>query len=186
MANHHVHKDRAQSDAIAVGSRTVIVDDPLLTVRGVRCARPLARVVFDRRLRTPPTARLFSTRDAGPVIILTSPSAAEVNSEGVRALEAAGATLIAVDSDGVAAGLRALVSQGIYSLILEGGAEMHRAAWDEGVVDFVSLYIAPVSLGSDGVPLLAGRGLPLTALDDMHIEALGPDVLIEGYVHRPR
>jgi diaminohydroxyphosphoribosylaminopyrimidine deaminase/5-amino-6-(5-phosphoribosylamino)uracil reductase len=48
-ANLHVHLDRAQIDGIAVGSKTVLVDDPLLTARGVRCERPLARVVFDRR-----------------------------------------------------------------------------------------------------------------------------------------
>ena len=185
-ANRHVHRDRAQIDAIAVGSRTVLVDDPLLTARGVRCVRPLARVVFDRRLRTPPTARLFSTLAAGPVIILTSPETAARCGEHIRALESAGAAVVVIDGDGVAVGLRALVPRGIHSLILEGGAEIHRAAWDEGVVDFVSLYIAPVELGARGVPLLAGRGLPLAALDDTHVETLGPDVLIEGYVHRSR
>ena len=185
LANQHVHRDRAQIDAIAVGSHTVLIDDPLLTARGVRCARPLARVVFDRRLRTPPTARLLSTLNAGPVIILTSAEAAGAHGERARALEDAGAAIVAVDT-GVAAGLRALVPRGVHSLILEGGATMHRAAWDEGVVDFVSLYIAPVELGPRGVPLLAGRGLSLAELDDMHVETLGPDVLIEGYVHRSR
>jgi diaminohydroxyphosphoribosylaminopyrimidine deaminase/5-amino-6-(5-phosphoribosylamino)uracil reductase len=45
---------RAWVDAIGVGSETVLVDDPLLTARDVYRERPLARVVFDRRLRTPP------------------------------------------------------------------------------------------------------------------------------------
>jgi diaminohydroxyphosphoribosylaminopyrimidine deaminase/5-amino-6-(5-phosphoribosylamino)uracil reductase len=183
-ANLHVHLDRAQIDGIAVGSKTVLVDDPLLTARGVRCERPLARVVFDRRLRTPPGARLFSTLRAGPVIILTSPGALERTQGRARALEAAGATVVAVEGRGVAAGLQELVPRGIHSLILEGGAAIHRAAWHEGVVDFVSLYIAPVELGAEGVPLLAGRGLPLAGLDDVHVETLGPDVVIEGYVHR--
>ena len=71
-ADRHAHAYRAQIDAIAVGSGTVLVDDPLLTAREVFRERPLARVIFDRRLRTPPTARLFSTLTAGPVIILTS------------------------------------------------------------------------------------------------------------------
>src|SRR5687767_7457423 len=33
-ANRHIHRRRAEVDAIAVGSETVLVDDPLLTVRG--------------------------------------------------------------------------------------------------------------------------------------------------------
>ena len=45
---------RARVDAIGVGSETVLVDDPLLTARDVYRERPLARVIFDRRLRTPP------------------------------------------------------------------------------------------------------------------------------------
>lgn len=182
-ANRHVHRDRAQVDGIAVGSGTVLVDDPLLTARGVTCLRPPSRVVFDRRLRTPDTARLLSTLATGPVIVLTSPEALAAWPARLKALERARATVLAVEDGSVAAGLRALVPRGIHSLVLEGGAELHRAAWNEHVVDFVSLYIAPMVLGEQGVSLLGGCGLPLSALDDMHVEALGPDVLIEGHVH---
>ena len=47
----HAHAVRAEVDAVAVGSETVLVDDPLLTAREVYRERPLTRVVFDRRLR---------------------------------------------------------------------------------------------------------------------------------------
>ena len=76
-AQRHAQFVRAQVDAIGVGSETVLVDDPLLTARDVYRERPLARVVFDRRLRTPPGARLLSTLPAGPVIILTTSAATD-------------------------------------------------------------------------------------------------------------
>ena len=41
----HAHAVRAEVDAIAVGSETVLVDDPLLTARGAPRRRPLVRVV---------------------------------------------------------------------------------------------------------------------------------------------
>ena len=41
------------------------------------------------------------------------------------------------------------------------------------------------SLGAGGVPLLDGRGFSSTALVERRVDLLGPDVLIEGYVHRP-
>ena len=46
-------------DAIAVGSGTVLADDPRLTARVAYRQRPLIRVVFDARLRTPPGAANF-------------------------------------------------------------------------------------------------------------------------------
>src|SRR4029079_7099883 len=75
-ANRHAHSVRAEVDAIGVGSGTILSDDPLLTARGVYREGPLLRVVFDRRLRTAPSARVLSTRDAGPVIIVTEAAAA--------------------------------------------------------------------------------------------------------------
>ena len=43
----HAQFTRAWVDAVAVGSETVLVDDPLLTAREVYRERPLVRVIFD-------------------------------------------------------------------------------------------------------------------------------------------
>jgi hypothetical protein len=40
-------------------------------------------------------------------------------------------------------------------------------------------------LGNDGVPLLDGCAFSPASLIESKVEQLGPDVLIEGYVHRP-
>ena len=89
VANRHAQRVRAEVDAIGVGSGTVLADDPLLTPRGPYRERPLTRVIFDRRLRTPPDARVLSTRDAGPVIIVTT-AAGAARAELRGRLEAAG------------------------------------------------------------------------------------------------
>jgi diaminohydroxyphosphoribosylaminopyrimidine deaminase/5-amino-6-(5-phosphoribosylamino)uracil reductase len=155
----HAQYMRAQVDAIGVGSETILVDDPLLTVREVYRERPLTRVVFDRRCRVPSNARIFSTLSAGPIMVVTSHELADA--------------------------LKDLAVHGIHSLLLEGGAALHAAAWDAGVVDYVQLYVAPVWIGQDGVPLLEGRDFSPASLVERRVEQLGPDVLIEGYVHRP-
>jgi diaminohydroxyphosphoribosylaminopyrimidine deaminase/5-amino-6-(5-phosphoribosylamino)uracil reductase len=82
--------------------------------------------------------------------------------------------------------LTALGARRIGSLLLEGGAEIHRAAWDEGVVDVVRIYVTPHILGSGGVAFLAGREFSPSTLFDRREEVMGQDLLIEGYVHRPR
>jgi diaminohydroxyphosphoribosylaminopyrimidine deaminase/5-amino-6-(5-phosphoribosylamino)uracil reductase len=155
----HAQYMRAQVDAIAVGSGTILVDDPLLTAREVYRERPLSRVIFDRRRRVPPTARIFSTLSAGPILVVTSSELGD--------------------------GIKGLAAQGIQSVILEGGAAVHAAAWDAGLVDYVQLYVAPVWLGHGGLPLLEGRDFSPASLIERRVEQLGPDVLIEGYVHRP-
>jgi diaminohydroxyphosphoribosylaminopyrimidine deaminase/5-amino-6-(5-phosphoribosylamino)uracil reductase len=182
-ATTHAHWVRAAVDAIAVGSETVLVDDPRLTAREVYRERPLVRVVFDRRLRTPARARLLSTLSAGPVIILTA--AESLQSDRAEALQEAGARLIAAPIPGLGAALSVLPALDVQSLVLEGGAQVHRAAWDEGVVDYVQLYVAPAWLGEEGVPFLADCAFSPASLIERKVEQVGPDVLIEGYVHRP-
>jgi diaminohydroxyphosphoribosylaminopyrimidine deaminase / 5-amino-6-(5-phosphoribosylamino)uracil reductase len=181
-ANRHAHGVRAEIDAIGVGVGTIVTDDPTLTARGVYRERPLTRVVFDRRLRTPPQARVLSTPDAGPVIIVTTAPAAG-RAELRTALEARGAQIEVAADDSFRSALRCLGNRQIGSLLLEGGAGLHAAAWDEHLVDYVRLYITPHTLGADGVPLLADRSFSSAELVDRRIELLGPDVLIEGYVH---
>lgn len=184
-AGRHAHAYRAQVDAIAVGSGTILVDDPLLTVRHVYRERPLIRVILDRRLRTPAGARVFSTLEAGPVIIVTSPDTPRRDARRARDLERAGATLLTVEDSSLTAALRALAERDIQSLLLEGGPVVQRAAWDEDVVDYVQLYVAPCHIGPQGVPLLDGRWLSASTLFESRTGVLGPDILIEGYVHRP-
>jgi diaminohydroxyphosphoribosylaminopyrimidine deaminase/5-amino-6-(5-phosphoribosylamino)uracil reductase len=176
--------DRAWVDAVGIGSETMLVDDPLLTVREVYRERPLTRVVFDRRLRTPPTARIFSTLAAGPVVVMTTAEMLREGGSRAEALERAGATVVAPVQAGIEPALRELTARDVQSIVIEGGAGLHAAVWDAGVADYVQLFVAPTPLGESGVPLHP-RAFSTVALFERRIEALGPDVIIEGYVHRP-
>jgi diaminohydroxyphosphoribosylaminopyrimidine deaminase/5-amino-6-(5-phosphoribosylamino)uracil reductase len=191
-AERHAHLVRAQVDAIGIGSNTLLVDDPLLTARLVYRERPLTRVVFDRRLRASPDARLFSTLSAGPVIIVTSRDAERLDPDRVETLERAGATVMTMDDPTMIGALRKLADRDIQSLVLEGGPIVHQAAWEAGAVDFVQLYVAPMTIGDGPARSPASRVLvalgpdgSIASLVEQTVRMLGPDVLIEGYVHRP-
>ncbi len=184
-ADRHAHRIRAAIDAIGVGVETILIDDPELTARGVYRERPFTRVIFDRRLRTPSSARVLSTRDAGPVIIVTTPDGA-ASADRRAALEAAGADIVTARNGTIAAALERLGERLIGSLLLEGGATVQAAAWDEDVIDFARLYVTPHVLGPGGVRFVPARPFCSADLFDRRVEPIGPDVLIEGYVHRPR
>jgi diaminohydroxyphosphoribosylaminopyrimidine deaminase/5-amino-6-(5-phosphoribosylamino)uracil reductase len=183
-ANRHVHRERAEIDAIAVGSGTMLADDPLLTARGAYRGRPLTRVIFDRRMRTPPGARILRTLEAGPVIIVSTKVSRAETSEAVEALTASGAQMLALDDEGLRSALRALRGLGVTSMILEGGAALHRAALDADVVDAVHIYIATAVLGPRAVDWIGGGRLSWDALSKRRAAWLGDVVLVEGYVHR--
>lgn len=186
-ANRHAHRFRAEVDAIAVGAGTVLADDPALTVRKTYRAQPLVRVLFDRRLRTPPEARVLSTGGAGPVIIVTTAAEVAQHEEARRRLERRGAHVLVCQTGTVRDALTRLAADWqVGSLLLEGGAALQGAAWDEDVVDYVRLYVTPHDLGPGGLPFLHGRPFWSGALHERRVEPIGPDVLIEGYVHRPR
>src|SRR5262249_52915761 len=93
-ANRWVHRLRAEVDAIGVGSNTVLADDPQLTVRGIYRDRPLIRVIFDSRLRMPETAAVLRTREHGPIVVVTTEQARELQAARARALLDAGADIL--------------------------------------------------------------------------------------------
>ena len=183
-ANRRVHELRAEVDAVAVGSETVLVDDPMLNVRHAdHRTRPLTRVIFDRRLRVPATARVFSTLDDGPVVIVTSERAVAAHPDRVDQLRAVGASVDGEDDGDLRRALERLARREVMTLLLEGGVAVHRAALVAGLVDHVQVYVAPVELGVGGVPWL-GDALDVDKFGDLRIGSVGPDTLIEGYVQR--
>ena len=141
-----VHRQRAASDAIAIGIGTALNDDPKLTVRGVRRPRVApARVVFDRRARLPLASRLAGTIGDARLVIVTDGSAPERE----IALERAGATI--VRATGTVDALRTLKTMGIDSLYAEGGAALAGALLDAEVVVRLIIFRAPVVLGAGAV-----------------------------------
>ncbi|MBI2223002.1 MAG: bifunctional diaminohydroxyphosphoribosylaminopyrimidine deaminase/5-amino-6-(5-phosphoribosylamino)uracil reductase RibD [Acidobacteria bacterium] len=183
-SNRWIHRERAAIDAIAVGSGTVAADDPRLTARGAWRARPLVRVIFDRKLRTPPSARLLSTSAAGPVIIMSTAAGISAHPDRARALERAGAEVEAMPGDELTGGLERLAQRGVTSLLLEGGPRLQHAFWSAGCVDRLQLHIAPVTAGAAGVGWLSPGDLPLP-VGPVLVRACGPDVRVEIDVHRP-
>lgn len=141
----YVHHLRANADAIAVGSGTVLADDPSLTVRDAPSPRvPPRRVVFDRRLRMPASATLARTAREVPTVVYTL-GAATVDVER-RALEAAGVRVDSAAKD-LSGALRALRSDGVRALFVEAGPRLTGAFLRESAVDRLVIFRSSLLLG---------------------------------------
>lgn len=179
-ANQKSHQLRASIDAIAVGSETMVVDDPLLTARGCYRERPLVRVIFDRRLRTPPASRVFATLDHGPVVIVTT----DGGGAAARRLADAGAQLL--EAPTLPDALGALLARSVSTLLVEGGPVLQRAFVAAQLVDRLHLVIAPHVIGPGGIKWLDVQTLSVPLGGSITAEPRGPDIWIEADVHRHR
>ena len=180
-ADRFFHRQRAEIDAIAVGSSTVLEDDPLLTPRGAYRFRPLIRLVFDWRGRVPAERRLFSTLEAGPVIMVQAGDAIASAAGRFSRWSTSDATVATFPRHDLAAVLTWLAEREVQSLLVEGGPRLHRAFLDARLADRAQVVVTPHELSS-GIP--AAFGPQVLDPDTVTRRALGDDQLIEGDVHR--
>ncbi len=176
---------REEHDAVLVGARTVILDDPRLTRRlGTNLVTPHWRIVLDGRLRVPENARLFRRPEG--VIVATSrppghPAVRRLASRGVCVWSLPGRRSGHVS---IPLLLGRLARRGVASVLVEGGAATHWEFFEARRVDRVVAFVAPRILGGEDTPGgVGGAGFPLAStprLADVEVERLGEDLLITG------
>ncbi len=146
------HTWRASVDAVVVGIGTALADDPQLTARpdGVLADLPYQprRVVFDSLARLPTSSQLVSAVDRIPLTVVVSRAAARSDTD---ALEAAGVQVLVATGENEPARVRSALDQlgsdGIASVLLEGGPHLAGAFLDAGEIDEIRLFLAPILLG---------------------------------------
>jgi len=160
-ARAHGHLLRARNDAILVGRGTILADNPSLTCRlpGMSCRSPV-RVVLDRRLRTPPEAKLFDDIMV-PVWLMCAEGERHPSGE---ALHERGAEIVPVPVDDhglidVQDAMETLADRGITRVLVEGGPSVARAFLDADLVDEAVIYQGPEPAGADGLTPFAGDSL---------------------------
>ncbi len=183
----HVHRLRNQVDAILIGSGTALADDPSLTTRLVgRPGRDPLRVVLDSSLQISAKARMIRLQSKASTWIFCGPGADPVRR---RQLVEAGAVVKVVGNNpagglDLVAVLEELGRSQINSLLVEGGGKIHAAFLEQGLYDQVNLFIAPIFIGGEGIPVVAELGLD--RIDEgkrfrmVKTRRFGSDVMIEG------
>ena len=188
-----VDRLRAESDAVLVGGRTLLGDDPRLTVksadlRAERRARGLeenpikvgivsnADLRDDSRFLTagPAQVMLFTTQRTSPAqIIRLRERGAQVFVMGERRVD-------------LVATFHRLREHGVKRLLVEGGGTLNAELLRQKLVDEVYLYIAPLIFGGADAPTLAdGVGLQrqeAIRLQLSTVETLGDGGIVVHYV----
>lgn len=161
-ARARAHWLRASHDAIMIGSGTALADDPSLTCRLARLEwRSPIRVVLDGRLRLPLRAKLVASARAVPTWLFTRQDAPAGRMEALRekGLEVFPVACDGADRLDLARVLQALAARGLTRVLVEGGAELAAALLRARLVDRLVWFHAPLVIGGDGLPAIAGLGV---------------------------
>lgn len=183
MARAHVHETRNALAGILVGIGTVLSDDPLLTCRLPNGRNPL-RIVCDSRLQTPLDSRLVKTAKDVPTLI----ACCRADAGRAQALAEHGCRVLELPHPSGRVDLRALMetlhSEGVDSVLLEGGADLNFAMLQAELVQRLHIYLAPKIFGGVRAKSPVG-GIGITLPQDAlrlsapEITALGDDLLLE-------
>ena len=187
-----VHRWRAWSDAVVVGTGTLAHDNPRLTARGVECASQPLRVVVGRRPNLSLEATLVRSVAEGPVLAIVGE---DFGNDARRSLESWGIDTVAV-GQGASGQLdptevcRTLAARGVQTVLLEGGSRIAGAWWNAGVIDRIAAFVCRRVLSGAELrgPLLGSGAADVQGgieLQEVEIVQVGPDVLMSGYREGP-
>lgn len=179
-----VHELRNQVDAILVGSRTVMLDNPSLTTRLPQAAtKDPVRVILDSSEYLSEDRKVFRIESNAPTWIAV---AEQREIEGVDEVITIPKGPGGLDMEFL---MRELARREITSVLIEGGGTTHASAFEAGIVDKVMFFIAPKIVGGrEAVSAVDGRGsetmADAVALERMMAIPVGNDILIEAYVSK--
>jgi riboflavin-specific deaminase-like protein len=180
------HRTRAEHDAVLVGSNTVRVDDPQLTVRACPGPQP-RRIVLASTLDISPRARML---ERGPGVLAIG-VVGRATTEAQERLESMGTQvrLVAASHEGLVsleAALCEIRRWGVERLLVEGGARVLTAFVRARAVDVMALEIAPCLYGAPALSALGTLGLDAPerafALTETRVERVGANFVVRGQV----
>lgn len=169
---------RAEADAVLVGGKTLLEELPKLTVKSealregrIRQGRPPnpIKVGVVTAADIPIDSDFVKAGDARVVIFTTH----RTSKEQLEHLRTHGVEVFVDDAPRVdlVKMMSTLKEIGVGRLMVEGGGTMNFELLRLGLVDELTLYIAPMIFGGANAPTLAdGLGVPRDAAIEMHLQ----------------
>jgi diaminohydroxyphosphoribosylaminopyrimidine deaminase/5-amino-6-(5-phosphoribosylamino)uracil reductase len=177
-----VHELRSCVDAILVGSRTVMLDDPSLTTRLESGeGRDPIRIILDADDYLDEKRRVFEVESPAPTWVVLPEDRGCDRADEVLHVRRGG------DGFDLRHLMALLGEREITSVLIEGGGTTHASAFEAGIVDKVMFFVAPKIIGGrDAITAVEGEGVATmdeaVLLERMTAERVGDDLLIEAYV----
>ena len=185
----YVQMLRKKYSGIMVGINTVIADNPMLNCRIETGVDPI-RIILDSKLRIPLQSNIVKTANKIRTIVAysdefeNSSKITELEENGVEVIKTGGSKKVNLKQL-----MKQLGEMKIDSVLIEGGASIHGAAFEEGIVNKVYAFIAPkIIMGENAKSPIGGAGIPLMCdainLEKVKVTNIENDILVEGYLRK--
>ncbi len=142
-----VHRLRSESDAILVGARTIINDNPYLGIndRFLKNDRRPTRIILDEQLRIPENSNVLN--DQQETIIFSSSRRERLGNARIVRKEKEGLYMENILDD--------LGSMGFRKILVEGGRDVINQLIQSRRIDYFYIYLGNIIIEGDGMPLFS-------------------------------
>lgn len=192
-ARQYSRRLRSQFDAIMVGSRTVLADNPSLSPEGAPPQKKFYKIIIDTSLKIKPAFNVFKDANRFPVIVATSKESIVRKEKQVRALCEKGAIVLGIEKKNGLLSLddllHSLAQLEITTILAEGGGSLIGSLFDEDLIDAALFFIRPALIGGAGaLSGIQGRGIQrisqMKMLRNVELGRIAEELVVEGLLKK--
>lgn len=192
-SRYYVHELRNKVSGIMVGVNTIIADNPSLTTRLKDGGTDAVRIIVDSTLRIPLSSKVLKADSPKKTIIATTQKADKEKLEKLNNFENVQVVITPMKESMVDLNylFDLLGSEGIDSVLVEGGSTLNFSILKEELTDKVITFIAPKILGGvESKTPVGGYGFEklqdAVELEGIKIRTFDEDIMVEAYVRKDR
>jgi diaminohydroxyphosphoribosylaminopyrimidine deaminase/5-amino-6-(5-phosphoribosylamino)uracil reductase len=156
LSNMRVHKWRAEEDAILVGFKTALADNPRLNVRNWSGRNPV-RIVLDRYLQLLDSLHLFDGTQATIVVNYLEETLLPTDPERYAGVDQVAYLKVDAEQEQISQLLAGLFQRKIHSVFVEGGTTVINAFLQSGLWDEIRRCQGTIEIG-EGVDAPVAEG----------------------------
>ncbi len=152
-----LHKLRSKVDAILVGKNTVLIDNPMLTVRHTKGKNPI-RIILDSKGTISKNSKIIQTSNKIPTIIVISHKISKSNLDKLKKFPV-DIIIAGNNSIDVKFLLKKLLDKKIKSVLVEGGGTVNWEFIKYDLFDDLIITLSPFLIGGkNAISLIEGTG----------------------------
>ena len=167
-----LHKLRSKVDAILVGKNTVLLDNPLLTVRYARGKNPI-RIILDSKGTISKKSKILQTSDKIPTIIAVSKTISKSNYDKLCKFPVEIITA-GKNSVNIKLLLKKLYNKKINTILVEGGGTVNWEFIKHNLFDELIITLSPFLIGgNDAISFVQGKGFKkISNSPNLHLKSI--------------
>ncbi|NWK08929.1 2,5-diamino-6-(ribosylamino)-4(3H)-pyrimidinone 5'-phosphate reductase [Marine Group I thaumarchaeote] len=167
-----LNKLRSKVDAILVGKNTVLLDNPLLTVRYARGKNPI-RIILDSKGTISKKSKILQTSDKIPTIIAVSKTISKSNYDKLCKFPVEIITA-GKNSVNIKLLLKKLYNKKINTILVEGGGTVNWEFIKHNLFDELIITLSPFLIGgNDAISFVQGKGFKkISNSPNLHLKSI--------------